>query len=91
MCESHCGAIYCAIASYIHLGCEFPPKMKSRVINFLVQRQSTNQASNFFIKIDEKIVGIQGRVGKIPDSCYSFWVGASLQLISGKNLLSKNV
>lgn len=36
-------------------------------------------------------MGIQGRVGKIPDSCYTFWVGASLKLLSGKNLLNENV
>jgi geranylgeranyl transferase type-1 subunit beta len=26
------------------------------------------------------IAGVQGRVNKDPDSCYSFWVGASLKV-----------
>lgn len=42
--ESHSGAIYCAIASYVQLDIEFPPKQKARIINFLVQRQATNQS-----------------------------------------------
>lgn len=30
---------------------------------------------------DESVTGCQGRPGKSPDACYSFWVGASLQLL----------
>lgn len=37
------------------------------------------------------MVGIQGRVGKLPDSCYTFWVGASSALLAGKNLLSPKI
>jgi len=40
---------------------------------------------------DSDIVGVQGRVGKIPDSCYTFWVGASIKLITGKNLLTPKI
>lgn len=41
-CESHSGAIFCAVASYEHLGVKFPTKQKLRIMNFLVQRQTTN-------------------------------------------------
>jgi len=34
---------------------------------------------------------MQGRVGKKPDSCYTFWVGASIALLTGTNLLNPNV
>jgi len=27
----------------------------------------------------------------MPDSCYSFWVGASIQLLTGKNLLNPKI
>lgn len=37
------------------------------------------------------MVGVQGRVGKLPDSCYSFWVGASICMLTGKNLLNANI
>jgi prenyltransferase beta subunit len=37
------------------------------------------------------LIGIQGRVGKIPDSCYSFWVGASIKILTDKNLLNPKV
>ena len=40
---------------------------------------------------EPSIVGIQGRVGKLPDSCYSFWVGASIRILTGENLLSTDV
>ena len=34
---------------------------------------------------------MQGRVGKLPDSCYSFWVGAALAILAGKSLLHPGV
>jgi geranylgeranyl transferase type-1 subunit beta len=37
------------------------------------------------------MIGVQGRVGKDPDSCYSFWVGASLKMLTGKNLLNLDI
>jgi geranylgeranyl transferase type-1 subunit beta len=43
-CESHAGALYCAIASYRLLGLEIPSKKKT--LEFLVNRQSTNQSKN---------------------------------------------
>lgn len=30
-------------------------------------------------------------MGKYPDSCYSFWVGASIKIITEKNLLNPKV
>lgn len=39
---------------------------KEALIEWLSARQST---------------GFQGRVNKVPDSCYGFWCGASLQLL----------
>jgi geranylgeranyl transferase type-1 subunit beta len=38
-----------------------------------------------------QVVGVQGRIGKIPDSCYTFWVGASIKILTGKNLLNEKI
>lgn len=56
----------------------------------MVNRQTKNESINFFNKGNE-IVGVQGRVGKLPDSCYTFWVGASIKMICGENLLHENI
>ncbi len=40
-CQSHSGAIYCAIASYKILGFEIPHK--NETLEFLVNRQSMNE------------------------------------------------
>ena len=41
--------------------------------------------------LEQKLIGVQGRVGKYIDSCYSFWAGASLKMLSGKNLLNSEI
>lgn len=82
MCESHSGAIYCALAALKLLNRK--PKQSKRTLNFLVNRQIVNLSS-------EQHIGVQGRVGKHPDSCYGFWVGASINIISEQNLLNPKV
>lgn len=61
-----------------------PVKGANRTLNFLVNRQIFNLKA-------EEFIGVQGRVGKMPDSCYSFWVGASINILTGKNLLNPKV
>ena len=61
-----------------------PVKGANRTLNFLVNRQIFNLKA-------EEFIGVQGRVGKMPDSCYSFWVGASINILTGKNLLNTKV
>jgi len=65
---------YCSVASHKLLGIEIPDKDK--LIFWLVNR------------ILEQ--GVNGRTGKIPDSCYSFWSYASLCLIDKQNLVNQN-
>jgi prenyltransferase beta subunit len=60
------------------------PKHAKRTLNFLVNRQTVNLEATDY-------VGVQGRVGKFPDSCYSFWVGASIRILTGRNLLNPKV
>ena len=33
--------------------------------------------------LHRQVSGFQGRINKPPDTCYAFWIGASLQLLGG--------
>ena len=46
-CESHSGAVYCAIASYCLMGEEIP--CKNETLEFLANRQSINESKNGII------------------------------------------
>ena len=48
-----------------------------------MNRQTTHQERITILILDTHLIGVQGRVGKIPDSCYSYWVGASIQILTG--------
>lgn len=87
-CESHSGAIYCAVASYTLMDYDVPNRAET--LEFLVDRQSANE-SIYFCKKEDDLVGVQGRVGKIPDSCYTFWVGASIKILTGESLLNDKI
>ncbi len=64
--ESHGGSTYCAVAALWLMGRLDTSIDKPALIDWLAARQST---------------GFQGRVNKVPDSCYGFWCGASLKLL----------
>lgn len=38
--------------------------------------------------LNRQVNGFQGRASKEPDSCYSFWVGASLYLLDSFKLVN---
>lgn len=63
--ESHGGSTYCAVAA-LYLMNRLDRIDKEHLIDWLSRRQST---------------GFQGRINKVPDSCYGFWIGASLKLL----------
>ena len=64
--ESHGGATYTALASWMLLGWEVPPEIHEEILRFCTFRQ---------------IGGFNGRINKPPDTCYTFWVGGSLQML----------
>jgi len=70
--ESHGGSTYCAVAS-LHLmdRMEDLPN-KEGLIHWCVERQQT---------------GFQGRVNKPADTCYSFWIGATLTMLGAYPLV----
>ena len=67
--ESHGGPTFCAIAALHLMGRleQLTEQERGSIIKWCLQRQST---------------GFQGRPYKDPDTCYSFWVGATLALLN---------
>uniref|UniRef100_A0A7S4Q3J6 Prenyltransferase alpha-alpha toroid domain-containing protein n=1 Tax=Alexandrium monilatum TaxID=311494 RepID=A0A7S4Q3J6_9DINO len=70
--ESHGGCTYCALAALAMMGRLRGLPGRERLVDWCAKRQH---------------LGFQGRVEKAMDSCYSFWVGASLQLLGSGELL----
>ncbi|RHZ89892.1 hypothetical protein Glove_9g99 [Diversispora epigaea] len=65
--ESHGGSTYCAISSLYLL---------NRLDEGLLSKNQT-----IFWLLSRQITGFQGRANKPPDTCYSFWIGASLKIL----------
>ena len=68
--ESHGGSTYCAVAALALMG-EQNSFLKSddryfKLVRWCIHRQKS---------------GFQGRRNKVPDTCYSFWVGATLKML----------
>ncbi|KAJ3298935.1 Geranylgeranyl transferase type-1 subunit beta [Rhizoclosmatium sp. JEL0117] len=67
--ESHGGSTYCAVASLALLGqLHVIDEFRLELIGWLLKRQQDDG-------------GFAGRPGKVSDTCYSFWVGASLEIL----------
>lgn len=76
--ESHGGSTYCAIASLSLLG-----KLDIVLDNNkckILERWAVNRQTNG---------GFQGRPNKDPDTCYSFWLGATLSIMGSLNRINK--
>lgn len=74
--ESHGGSTFCAVASLVLMGelGALPHAQLEGLKRWCVNRQ---------------ITGFQGRPNKPVDTCYSFWVGASLELMGCSSLVDK--
>ncbi|KAJ2883094.1 geranylgeranyl transferase type-1 subunit beta [Coemansia aciculifera] len=70
--ESHGGHLYCCVASLALMGRLDAIPDRQRTLKWALQRQNC---------------GYQGRVNKPADSCYSFWVGAAVELLGGHDLV----
>jgi geranylgeranyl transferase type-1 subunit beta len=64
--ESHGGSTYCAVQALKLLGKLNHFPRKRELIQWCLDRQQT---------------GFQGRINKVVDTCYSFWIGASLHVL----------
>eukprot|EP00931_Biecheleriopsis_adriatica_P088609 TRINITY_DN62898_c0_g1_i1.p1 TRINITY_DN62898_c0_g1~~TRINITY_DN62898_c0_g1_i1.p1 ORF type:complete len:407 (+),score=88.19 TRINITY_DN62898_c0_g1_i1:39-1259(+) len=72
--ESHGGCTYCALAALSMLGRLPELPSKELLVGWCMRRQ---------------ISGFQGRIEKDADTCYSFWVGGSLQLLGAASFLDR--
>ncbi|GLE01727.1 hypothetical protein PINS_up010561 [Pythium insidiosum] len=71
--EGQGGAVFCAIASLVLSGRLMQLQMdQSELLRWLVFRQQG---------------GFQGRCNKVPDSCYAFWNGATLDMLGKHHLV----
>ncbi|KAJ2802073.1 Geranylgeranyl transferase type-1 subunit beta, partial [Coemansia helicoidea] len=70
--ESHGGHLYCCVASLSLMHRLDALPDRQRTLQWALRRQST---------------GFQGRVNKIPDVCYMFWVGAAIEILGGHDLV----
>ena len=64
--ESHGGSTYCAIASLVLMGKLHELKRRQDVVRWLIARQK---------------LGFHGRINKVDDTCYGFWIGGSLKVL----------
>eukprot|EP00834_Sanchytrium_tribonematis_P007819 NODE_777_length_3963_cov_1.034161.p3 type:complete len:297 gc:universal NODE_777_length_3963_cov_1.034161:2858-1968(-) len=71
--EPHAGYTYCAIGSLLILNEN--PRNEWKLKKWLILRQ-------------QKDGGINGRLNKPSDTCYSFWVGASLKMLKSLEFLN---
>ncbi|KRY15501.1 LIM domain-containing protein jub [Trichinella patagoniensis] len=76
-CESHGGSTFCAVASLYLLDKLFDEntienKSLQKLTHWIIHRQN---------------VGFHGRPHKDDDSCYSFWVGAVVEILQAKNFI----
>ena len=79
--ESHGGSTFCAVASL---------KLMGQLERFF---EVNIDSKNILVQwcLSRQIEGIQGRTNKLEDTCYSFWIGASLNILDDAHkLLDKN-
>lgn len=74
--ESHGGSTYCAVNALALMGALDRIPNRERLVRWLLERQ---------------VSGFQGRINKDPDSCYSFWIGASLKTLGKFDLVDKKL
>ena len=74
--ESNGGGTYCALASLQLMGKMDKIPNRELLLHWLMDRQ---------------ISGFQGRTNKVADTCYSWWIGGSLQVLGRYDLVSEDI
>lgn len=75
--EAHGGSTFCAVATLV---------LMDRLSQVL-DAKGVEQLKRWCVF--KQVAGFQGRPNKDPDTCYSFWVGATLHLLSSHDLVNK--
>ncbi|KAH8871828.1 Geranylgeranyl transferase type-1 subunit beta [Schistosoma japonicum] len=78
--EAHAGATYCAVASLSLIN-----KLESVIP---VGSKSRNLLIKWLLNLQNE--GFHGRIGKPDDTCYTFWVCASLKILNCHHLVNKD-
>ena len=73
--ESHGGSTYTAVGALALMGTLDALPRRAELVQWCVERQ---------------VGGFQGRPNKDEDTCYSFWIGASLDLLGAPHLTDAN-
>ena len=84
--ESHGGSTYCALASLELLNRTFPNHCLP-----VAQILDVDRVTRWLIMRQTDVGGFQGRINKPADTCYSFWIGASLQILICHELIDKDL
>ena len=79
--EAHGGSTFCAVSSLLLLKKEIPNKQK--LIKWLCAKQDR------LVDADFPASGFSGRSNKVPDSCYTFWIGSSLKMLNAEDLIDE--
>jgi len=74
--ESHGGSTFCALASLSLIGRMDSLPHKDKLLKWLINRQG---------------MGFNGRPNKLSDTCYSFWIGASIGLLGHFDLITEKL
>ncbi|KAK9475510.1 terpenoid cyclases/Protein prenyltransferase [Dipodascopsis tothii] len=94
--ESHGGLTYCGLSTLMLLNRidNLTLEQKRRLTRWLVSRQikgsTEDQTEVFDLGSSGLAAGFNGRVNKDPDTCYSFWIGASLSILGDFSLIDFN-
>lgn len=75
--ESHGGSTYCAIASLSLLN----------KLNIVLDENKLRTLERW--AVNRQVNGFQGRPNKEPDTCYSFWLGATLSIMESLSKINK--
>ena len=70
--EGHGGSTYCCVAALLLSGVAISD---DHVVDWCARQASASEG------------GVRGRPNKPPDSCYSFWIGASLRALGAGDLI----
>lgn len=84
--ESHGGSTFCAVAALQLMG-RLQGLDQDALVEFLVRRQVRVRPEE--PRTHAQVHGFNGRVNKPPDTCYSFWVGGTLQTLSCAHLIDR--
>ncbi|KAJ3272759.1 Geranylgeranyl transferase type-1 subunit beta [Terramyces sp. JEL0728] len=72
--ESHGGSTYCAVAALALMG-KLDKVKNDNLIHWLIHRQTE---------------GFHGRINKPDDTCYAYWIGASLKMLDAYQFVDVN-